>query len=294
MKNRIFSQLLADQWDRQNLVCVGLDPARDRLPQILSNKYPNPSQRIAWFCKNIIDQTYDIVLAYKLNSAFYEAQGEGGMETLRRLIAHINACAPHVPVILDGKRGDVENTSVAYAQAAFEYFGADAVTVNPYVGKAALKPFLDRKDKGVFVLCHTSNFGSGEFQDLSVVTPAHGNRPPGIMPLFMHIATRVTTTWNTNGNCGLVMGATYLEQLKTVREMVRGIPILIPGIGELNVDMKKVVEAGVSGNGRGMILCSSRKIIFASDGRNYAPAARLQTEKLQQDILNCISGLKKE
>jgi orotidine-5'-phosphate decarboxylase len=196
---------------------------------------------------------------------------------------------PDVPVILDVKLADIGNTNEGYAREAFDYYKADAMTVHPYLGKEALQPFLDRKDKGIFVLCRTSNPGAGEFQDRFVnLTPAEidewGLMPGTRLPLYQLVAYRVSREWNTNDNCGLVVGATYPEELRQVRGIVGDMPLLIPGIGAQGGDVEATVNAGRDSHGHGMIINSSRSIIFASAGPNYTEAARQEAQKLHDMI----------
>jgi len=193
---------------------------------------------------------------------------------LANTIKFIHQVAPEVPVILDAKRADIGNTNKGYVQAAFEELGVDAITVHPYLGKEALQPFLNRGDKGVFVLVRTSNPGAGEFQDLQV----NGE------PLYQIVARQVATEWNKNNNCGVVVGATYPEELLLIRQVVGDMPILIPGIGAQGGDVEKTVRAGKDSRGRGMIINSSRGIIFASAESDFPLAARRETIKLKNMI----------
>lgn len=272
MEQRNFRQLLEAQWVRGNCVSVGLDPDLAKIPE--SIRQPDVGETFLVFAKAIIDATKDIVGAYKPNSAFYEAYGDVGLRALRDTIRYVHSVAPTVPVILDAKRADIGNTNLGYAQEAFDFLEADALTVHPYLGAEALQPFLDRKDKGVIVLCKTSNPGAGEFQDLLVDR----------IPLYRHIAQRVATVWNKNGNCALVVGATYSKELGEVRRLVGDMPILIPGIGAQGGNVKETVLAGKDSRGYGMIINSSRGIIFASSGADFAEAARRETIKLREEI----------
>ncbi len=256
--------------------------------------------------------TKDLVCAYKPNAAFYEAHGAEGISALHRTIADIHAIAPNIPVILDAKRADIGNTNAGYVDAAFSFLRADAITVHPYLGAEALQPFLDRADKGIIVLCRTSNPGAGEFQDRKVALtfgelaelvgdadrandlageigwsyPTGGYR----MPMYQYMALRISRHWNKNGNCALVVGATYPEELRAVRRIVGDMPILIPGVGfqqkgvPLEQQVEQVVGAGKDSRGQGMIINSSRGIIFASSGHDFAEAARRETKKLHHLI----------
>jgi orotidine-5'-phosphate decarboxylase len=254
-----------------SLVCVGLDSQIDKIPEHLK-KVSNPQFE---FNKLLIEATHDLVCTYKPNTAFYEANGTSGIEQLKLTIHYIKENYPEIPVILDAKRADIGNTNEGYAKFAFDYLRADAITVHPYLGKEALKPFLDRKDKGIIVLCRTSNPGAGEFQDLE----NNGKH------LYQTVAENVTNQWNYNGNCALVVGATYPEELKNVREMAKNIPILIPGVGAQGGDVEKTVKAGVDENGLNAIINSSRGIIFASKDNDFAEKAREETVKLK-DLIN--------
>lgn len=276
---RDFKKLLNARWDRGEFVCLGLDIVFDKLPVAAhchgKNNEVRKAESMYAFGRAIVDTTCDIVAAYKPNSAFFEAQGWRGMEALERLVAYINERAPEIPVILDAKRGDIGNTSGAYAIAAFDVVGADAVTVSPYLGRDALQPFLDRKDKGIFVLCRTSNPGAGEFQDLKI---------EGGELLYEHTAKHVANGWNSSGNCGLVVGATVPDELRKVREIAPFAPILLPGVGAQGGDLKASVQAGRDRNGRGFLVSSSREVLYASDLETYAAAARDVVSRLRRNI----------
>jgi len=236
------------------------------------------SAAITMFNKAIVGETRDFACAYKPNFAFYMAHGSDGLKALYQTIACIRIVAPTVPVILDGKFGDIGNTNAGYVKLAFEYLGADAVTVSPYLGGEALQPFLDCKDKGIFVLCRTSNPGAGEFQD------ARSRFDACYRSLFQHVAYQVAKSWNKNGNCGLVVGATYPDELREIRELAGDMPILIPGVGAQGGDVEKTVKAGKDSRGKGMIINSSRGIIFASKTEDFATAAGREAEKLHNLI----------
>ncbi len=285
METRNFRALLEKLWARGLFVCVGLDTRMDRIPghQIklipekdLDGGQDNTDVENTIFAYNcaIVDATHDLVCAYKPNVAFYEAEGEAGIRALRRTIQYIHAVAPDVPVILDAKRADIGSTNEGYVRAAFDELGADAITVHPYLGAEAMRPFLDRADKGVIVLCRTSNPGAGEFQDLLVSGK----------PLYRAVARQVTDEWNSNGNCAVVVGATYPEELAMVRAVVGDMPILIPGIGAQGGDVEKTVRAGQDERGMGMIINSSRGVIFASSGEDFAKAARAEVGRLNNLI----------
>lgn len=271
---------LEQLWQRGNFVCVGLDSDFSKIPQSLKDSIPSsPSHTeevMVEFNRQIVEATHDLVCAYKPNSAFYEAQGDQGMRALARTVRHIKEQYPEIPVILDAKRADIGNTNDGYVQAAFDTLGVDAITVHPYLGKEALKPFLDRKDKGIIVLARTSNPGAGEFQDLPVGASQE--------PLYRVIARNVAESWNKNGNCALVVGATYPRELAEVRGIVGDMPILIPGIGAQGGEVEATVNAGKDSRTWGMIVNSSRGIIFASKGADFAQAARKSTEQLRTEI----------
>lgn len=270
-----FIKKLEQCWQQDNLVCVGLDSDYDQLPSTVKN-LRSVEEAMFTFNRDIIDATYDLVCAYKPNAAFYEAQGDDGFRALIRTVSYIRETYAHIPVILDAKRADIGNTNLGYVQAAFDIVSVDAITVHPYLGKEALAPFLARKEKGIIVLAKTSNPGAGEFQDLPVGKSQE--------PLYQAVARNVAKVWNTNGNCALVVGATYPEDLKKVRAIVGDMPILIPGIGTQGGEVAATVIAGKDSRGWGMIINSSRGIIFASIGNNFAQAAREATEMLRAEI----------
>src|SRR3989338_440422 len=234
MSQRDFRELLQARWDEGKFVCVGLDSELGKIPKSVRMN-DDVRTTIYGFNASIVSQTKDLVCAYKINIAFYEAHGVEGIEALRGTIVDIHSKAPYVPVILDAKRADIGNTNAGYVQMAFDYLGVDAITVHPYLGQEALQPFLDRADKGIFVLCRTSNPGAGEFQDLKI----HTDRVIGEVPLYQYVASRVANWWNKNNNCGLVVGATYPDELRQVRRIVGDMPILIPGIGAQGGDLEK-------------------------------------------------------
>jgi orotidine-5'-phosphate decarboxylase len=256
-------------------VCVGLDSGYDQIPEKVKSS-GSPEEALFVFNRDIIDATYDLVCAYKLNAAFYEAQGDEGFHALTRTVQYIKDTHPHIPIILDAKRADIGSTNLGYVHAAFDIIGADAITVHPYLGKEALAPFLARKERGVIVLAKTSNPGAGEFQDLLVGQARE--------PLYQVVARSVANSWNTNGNCALVVGATYPADLRSVRSIVGDMPILIPGIGAQRGEVEATVTAGKDSRGWGMIINSSRGIIYASKGDDFAQAARNATESLKVEI----------
>ena len=270
-----FVSRLEQCWKQDNFVCVGLDSDYNHIPESVKS-LDSVEEALFVFNRDIIDSTYDLVCAYKPNAAFYEAQGDAGLRALTRTVRYIRETYTHIPIILDAKRADIGSTNLGYVKAAFDIIGVDAITVHPYLGKEALAPFLARREKGVIVLAKTSNPGSAEFQNLLVGESQE--------PLYQVVARNVATTWNSNGNCALVVGATYPAELKKVRTIVGDMPILIPGIGAQGGEVAATVIAGKDSHGRGMIIHSSRGIIFASQGPDFAQAARRATELLRAEI----------
>jgi len=259
-------------------VCVGLDSNLDRIPPHL-RKDKTVGEAIFEFNRQIIETTADLICAYKPNLAFYEAQGPAGLRALKRTLDFISDKYPDVLKVADAKRGDIGSTNEGYTRAIFDYFGFDAVTLHPYLGREALEPFLAREDKGLIILCRTSNPGAGELQDLISEHPRHGR-----LPLYKWVAHQVAEKWNENKNCCLVVGATYPEELREVRAIAAEMPFLIPGIGAQGGDVEKTVKAGQNSQGRGMIINSSRGIIFVSDGKDFAQVARQKTKELKEMI----------
>jgi orotidine-5'-phosphate decarboxylase len=264
-----FVARLRAAWDEQDsLACVGLDPLIERLPAHIA-AHASP---IFHFNKAIIDATADLVCAYKPQFAHYAACG--AEDQLERTIEYIHRAYPGIPVILDAKRGDVGSTAERYAIEAFERYGADAVTVNPYLGGDSLEPFLRFADKGVLVVCRTSNPGARDLQDLDV----------GGRKLFAVVAELAATRWNSRGNCLLVVGATYPQELAQIRAITGDMPFLLPGVGAQGADIGAAVAAGQSADGRGLIVSSSRAVIHASSGVDFAAAARAATLLLRDEI----------
>lgn len=247
-----FAERLGRIWSAANSsLCVGLDPDPARLPDRVDTFE---------FCRGIVDATADLVCAFKPQIAYFASHGAEG--ALERLCEHIRDNYPAVPVVLDAKRGDIGSTAEHYAREAFDRYGADAVTVSPYLGTDSVEPFLQRG--ALFVLCRTSNDRSGDFQSLEV----DGD------PLYLHVARRVAKEWSQIGECGLVVGATYPAELTSVRRIVGDMPILIPGIGAQGGDIAATVAAGADSVGRGMLINSSRAILYASSAPDWAEAAR--------------------
>jgi len=293
---RNFMELLKARWGEGKSACVGLDSDLAKIPETVKNDSINLT--LESFNHAIVSATCDLVCAYKPNIAFYEAWGEEGISVLKTTVVFIKNVAPEVPIIGDMKRGDIGNTNLGYIKEAFEYFGFDAITVPPYMGKESLQPFLDMKDKGIIVLCRTSNPGAGEFQGLYTLPFDPGAKPDGVTDeewleklreesaiLYQRVARNVVTNWNQNGNCGLVVGATAPEELEKVRHIVGDdMPLLIPGIGAQGGETEATVKAGKNSKGQGMIINSSRGIIFASKEKDFAEVARKETVKLQEMI----------
>lgn len=243
-----------------SLLCVGLDCNIERLPKrFLAEAYPQFA-----FNQWIIAQTHEYVSAYKPNIAFYEARGADGLRELQMTMDYLQNAHPDIFTICDAKRADVGNTSDAYAQAIFDHLGFDAVTLHPYLGKEALAPFLKREDKGCIVLCRTSNSGAGEFQDLKI----------GEKYLWEVVAETVCGEWNSNNNCMLVVGATYPNEMNVVRTMVGDMTLLVPGIGVQGGNVRQTVSAGLNSAGKGLIINSSRGIIFSENPRRAAEELR--------------------
>jgi orotidine-5'-phosphate decarboxylase len=272
-----FMQQLRDRWNAANsLVCVGLDPEPAKFPA----RFADDPDAVFAFCRDIVDATAEHACCFKPQIAHFAALGAEG--TLERLIAHVHETHPGIPVILDAKRGDIGSTAQRYAIEAFDRYGADAVTANPYLGRDSLQPFLDRADRGVVILCRTSNPGAADLQDL-LVSPGDG-RPA--RPLYQHVAEQVAREWNGHGNCMLVVGATWPEQLREVRGIVGdALPFLVPGVGAQGGDADAVVRNARTADGTGLVVSSSRAILYASPGDDYAEAAAAAARDLR-DALN--------
>ncbi len=248
----------------RSLLCVGLDPDPARLP----------GDGAASFLCAVVEATSDLVCAYKANLAFYEQMGEAGYAALRAVLL---AVPEGIPVIADAKRGDVGHTSEAYARALFDELGFDAATVNPYLGGDAVEPFLRRADRGVFIVCRTSNPGAGDLQDLLVAGAAEPR------PLYQAVA-ELALRWNTHANVGLVVGATYPEEMRRLRRLCPELPFLVPGIGPQEGALGQAVTSGLDAGGGGLIVNASRAVLYASAGAKFAQAARRQAEELRAAI----------
>ena len=253
-----------------SLLCVGLDPD----PTLM------PVEDVAAFNRAIVEATSDLVCAYKPNLAFYEALGMDGLRALGDTLEYIREKAPNVVVIGDAKRGDVGSTAKAYARALFDVWGFDAATVNAWGGRDALQPFLDYTDRGVLVWCRGSNPGARDFQDLAVTPPYGGDT----LPMYEWVAMQALT-WNDAGNVGLVVGATYPDELRRIRELCPTLPILLPGVGAQQGALEASLENGVDERGQNLIVSASRSILYASsDPGDYADAARREAEALRDRI----------
>ena len=263
-----FLQQLEHRWiEADTLLCVGLDPDAAKLPQPVRSH----DDAIFEFCAGIVDATADLVCAFKPQIAYFAALGAEA--ELSRLIEHIHQRHPDVPVILDAKRGDIPDTARRYAAEAFERYQADAVTVNPYLGPDSIEPFLSYRDRGVIVLCRTSNEDSGWLQ----------NYPSDDEPVFLRVAA-AARSWNHHGNLMLVTGATYPPDLQRIRETAGDIPLLVPGVGAQGGDLASVLEAGLDRRGRGLVINASRSVLYAESGNGFAEAARTAAMRLRDQI----------
>ncbi|MET0304723.1 MAG: orotidine-5'-phosphate decarboxylase [Solirubrobacterales bacterium] len=268
------AELLAEHFTIGQHLAVGLDPDPARLPASVAPGAP-PAERVVEFNRAIVEATAGLAAAYKPNAAFYEALGEDGFYALSETIATIRDRAPDAAVILDAKRADIGSTNAGYVAAAFEQLGADAITVHPYLGGEALAPFLERAEKLIFVLARTSNPGAGELQDLV----ADG------VPLYRHVARAVARDWNAAGNCGLVVGATYPEEMRAIRtDVPAAMPILIPGVGAQGGDVVATVAANVDAGSNAFLIAASRSIIYASADEDFAEAAHNAAQALDTEI----------
>ena len=264
------SQLQTAWQDNNSLLCVGLDPAPEKLPLHLRER--PIEQAFTEFCIAIIDATAAYACAFKPQIAYFAAhRAEAALETI---IQYSRTHYPHIPVILDAKRGDIGSTAEQYAIEAFERYRADAVTVNPYMGFDSVQPYLAYPDKGVIILCRTSNAGGSDLQFLQV----------GNTPLYQVVAHKVAHEWNTSGQCALVVGATFPNEIKEVRDIVGDMPLLIPGIGAQGGDLAATMVAGQTANSTGVMINSSRAIIYASAGEDFAQAATQVARDTQQAI----------
>jgi len=270
-----FIDKLSAAWTANNsLLCVGLDPDIAKFPAHLQGQ----PDAIYTFCKAIIDATAATACAFKPQIAYFAALR--AEDQLEAICEYLRTHYPQIPIVLDAKRGDIGATAEQYAREAFERYGADAVTVNPYMGFDSVAPYLEWKDRGVIILCRTSNPGGSDLQFLN----ADGK------PVYQHVAQLVAEKWNTNGQCGLVVGATFPDELAQVRRIVGDMPLLVPGIGAQGGDVRATVQAGKTADGTGMMINSSRAILYAKAdeqaGEDFAKAARrVATET--RDAINC-------
>jgi len=264
-----FIQKLEQCWQSSNsLLCVGLDPNWEKIPEHVRQQ-PEP---IFEFCKAIIDATHDLVCAYKPQIAYFA--GLSAEDQLEKTLNYLRATYPHIPIILDSKRGDIGSTASMYAKEAFERFKADAVTVNPYMGHDSAKPFLDYADKGTILLCRTSNPGAKDIQDLEIDG----------QPIYEKVAQMISQNWNTNNNCCIVVGATWPEQMKKLRSICGDMPFLVPGVGAQGGDVQALVKAGQTANGKGLMINSSRAVLYASSATDFAKEARRVALETRDEI----------
>ena len=268
-----FMTALRAAWQqRDSLLCVGLDPDPARFPAHLQGR----SDAILRFCTQIVDATADLVCCFKPQIAYFAAHR--AEDQLEALVEHIHARHPGTPVVLDAKRGDIGSTAEQYAIEAFERFKADAITVNPYMGRDSVDPYLAYPDKGVILLCRTSNPGGSDLQFLEVDTSK------GRMKLYEHVARTVAEDWNASGNCALVVGATFPAEIARVRALVGELPLLVPGIGAQGGDIAATLAAGRTENGTGLMINSSRAVLYAGKGEDFAEAARRVAEETRAAI----------
>lgn len=266
LRMNFIGKLLNASRKNNTLLCVGLDPDPLLMPDV----------EVAEFNRLIIEATRDLVCAYKPNLAFYEALGIDGLIALEKTLCHIPG---DIPVIADAKRGDIGNTARKYAYALFEIYGFDAATVNPYLGHDSLEPFADYTDRGIFILCSTSNAGAADFQQLYCRSDEGGVS----LPLFELVAMKAAE-WNVHHNIGLVVGATQPQSLRRVRQLCPDMPLLIPGIGAQGGELVSTVQYGVDANGEKAIITCSRQVLYASKGKDFPQAARLEAARLREQI----------
>ena len=259
-------QLTAAEERNQSLLCVGLDPDPAKFPE----HFRGDARKIYDFCAAIVEATADLVIAFKPQIAYFAAHR--AEQQLEQLVMHIRRTAPGVPVILDAKRGDIGSTAEQYAIEAFERYDADAVTLSPFMGFDSVQPYLKYPGKGAFLLCRTSNPGGADLQGQRL------SSVPGNPLLFEHVASLAQGPWNLNGQLGLVVGATYPAEIEAVRRLAPNVPLLIPGVGAQGGDAQATVRAGWR-PGAPIVVNSSRAVLYASSGQNFAEAARLEALK---------------
>ena len=268
-----FSQMLSSCWEKNDsLLCIGLDPTPARFPE----KFKTSSRPIFDFCAEIIDATADLVCAFKPQIAYFSSSS--AEQELIDIIDWIHTNHPGIPVILDAKRGDIGSTAAHYAKEVFERFKADCVTLSPYMGKDSVEPYLEYVEKGEFVLCRTRNNGGDDFQMLDI----------GGVPLYIKVAEKVAE-WDINGQMGLVIGATYPEELKKARATVPELTFLVPGIGAQGGDINAAVKAGMNKDKTGLVINSSRAILYASKEADFAEKARAEALRTR-DAINKARG----
>ncbi len=274
-----FSQKVRRRWDRSLFLCVGLDISVDKLPASLATLPVEDS--LFEFNRQIIEATAEYSAVFKPNVAFYEQSGPPGLVALKRTCDWLRSRFPEIPILLDAKRGDLASTNEGYAAAFFDYYGGDALTAQPYLGSGALAPFLDRPEKGVFVLCRTSNPDSAQLQGLTVAASGDFQAEP----LFHRVARLASSpVWNYNMNVGLVAGATFPAELGQIRQIAPTLPLLIPGIGAQGGELGQVLENGLDQQGAGVLINASRSIIYASKGQDFAEAAHREAAALAQSM----------
>jgi orotidine-5'-phosphate decarboxylase len=275
-QNVILHKLALRSETINSFLCVGLDPDTSSIPSgFLRDKHP-----LFAFNRWIIDQTHSFTSAYKPNMAFYEALGPKGMQDLELTMEYLRTEHPSIVTICDAKRGDIGNTNYGYVSSIFGTLGFDAVTLHPYMGQESLAPFLERSDKACIILCRTSNPGAGEFQDLL----SDGK------PLWESVAYRVASGWNTSGNCMLVVGATYPQEMKRIRSIAPRIPFLVPGIGAQGGDIHSVVMAGIDETGGGLLISSSRAVLMHQDPASAARELRDEINIARLDIRKALNA----
>lgn len=268
-----------------SLLCIGLDTDKGKIPKhLLKTNYP-----IFEFNKIIIDATYNLICSYKLNIAYYEAVGIKGLESLKKTVEYLQKNYPNIPVICDAKRGDIGPTSQQYAKALFDYYRFDAATVNPYLGFDAIEPYLQHKDKGIIILCRTSNPSASDFQDLIVVHLGGGNEAPPRKfneRLYVKVAEKIIEWNNKYKNCLMVIGATWPEELGRIRKMAKNMFFLVPGVGTQEGDLKNTLKLGLTKEKSGLIIHVARAIIYAGNGRDFAKKAQEKAEEIKDKINN--------
>jgi orotidine-5'-phosphate decarboxylase len=259
-----------------SLLCIGLDPEIDKLPQ----RFRNAAHPQFEFNRYVIEQTHQYAAVYKPNTAFYEARGTAGIDDLHRTMEFLRSEHPDIVTICDAKRADIGNTNRGYAHFCFDWLGCDSVTLHPYLGREALAPFLEREDKASIILCRTSNPGAGDIQDLSVAG----------RPLWQAIAEKVSQQWNIRGNCMLVVGATYPEEMSTIRKLAPELTFLVPGIGAQGGSVQDVITAGLDARGLGLMLSSSREILFSENPAATANATHAEIAAAREAVLGGVDA----